>query len=73
MHIRSKKMDQSFKTVNVLVNSKNVGERNNLILSKNELQDSMALRYGLPQTILSEKTIGCGEDFSVQHALICKK
>ena len=48
-------------------------EKDNFVLSKNELQESIALRYGLPLTNLSLKCDGHGEDFCVQHALICNK
>ena len=63
----------------LLVNSKSVRERErerereNFVLSKNEFQDSMALRYGSPLTNLPVKCDGWGEDFHAQHAHICKK
>ena len=55
----------------LLVNRKSV--RENFVLSKNEFHDSMVLRYGLPLKNLPVKCDGCGDDFHVQHALICKK
>ena len=70
MLIREKKNGAEFQNGKLLlVNRKSV--RDNFVL--NEFQDSMALRYGLPLTNLPVKCDGCGEDFHVQHALICKK
>ena len=72
MLIREKKNEAEFQNGKLLlVNRKSV--RDNFVLSKNEFQDSMALRYGLPLTNLPVQCDGCGEDFHVQHALICKK
>ena len=68
-----KRMERNFKTGNSCWLTAKVSERDNFVLSKNEFQDSMALRYGLPLTNLPVKCDGCGEDFHVQHALICKK
>ena len=68
-----KRMERNFKTGNFCWLTAKVSERDNFVLSKNEFQDSMALRYGLPLTNLPVKCDGCGEDFHVQHALICKK
>ena len=48
-------------------------ERDDFVLAKNEFQESMALRYGLPLKNLPVICDGYGEDFHVQHALICKK
>ena len=68
-----KRMERNFKTGNSCWLTAKVSERDNFVLSKNEFQDSMAQRYGLPLTNLPVKCDGCGEDFLVQHALICKK
>ena len=67
-----KRMERNFKTGSCWLTAK-VSERDNFVLSKNEFQDSMALRYGLPLTNLPVKCDRCGENFHVQHALICKK
>ena len=66
-------MERNFKTGNSCCLTAKVSERDNFVLSKDEFQDSMALRYGLPLTNLPVKCDGCGEDFHLQHALICKK
>ena len=68
-----KRMERNFKTGNSCWLTAQVSERDNFVLSKNEFQDSMALRYGLLLTNLPVKCDGCGEDLHVQHALICKK
>ena len=66
-------MGQNFKTESFCWLTAEVSERDNFVLSKIEIQDSMALRYGLPLIKLLVKCDGYGEDFRVQHALICKK
>ena len=44
-----------------------------MCLSKTEFQDSLAIRYGRCIPNMPSKCDGCGEDFTVQHALSCKK
>ena len=68
-----KRMERNFKTGNSCWLTAKVSEKDNFVLSKNEFQDSMALRYGLPLTNLPVKCEGCGEDFHVQPDLICEK
>ena len=73
MHIREKKNGGEFQNGKLLlVNRKSVRERQFCVVEE-RIEDSMALRYGLPLANLPVKYDGCGEDFQFQHALICKK
>ena len=68
-----KRMERNFETGNSCWLTAKVSERDSFVFSKNEFQDSKALRNGLPLSNLPVKCDCCGEDFHVQHALICKK
>jgi hypothetical protein len=46
---------------------------NGTVLSAEEFRDSLRLRYGLKPHALPESCDGCGQRFSVGHALSCKK
>ena len=50
-----------------------VSSRDGLVLSKEEFFDNFCLRYGLPFKNIPTKCDGCSADFTVQHALSCKK
>ena len=43
------------------------------ILSREEFQDNVRLRFGLRPLGLCDRCDGCGAAFSVEHALNCKK
>ena len=45
---------------------------NGTCLSKNEFRDTLLARYGKVANDHPAKCDGCGEKFSVQHALACK-
>ena len=42
----------------------------NLDLNKEEFRDALRIRYGIPLENLQTK---CGEQYSINHALSCKK
>ena len=46
---------------------------NGMSLSKGEFVDSLRMRYGLELENLPKKCDGCGCNFSIEHALSCKK
>ena len=48
-------------------------QRYNSLLSKEEFQDNVRLRYGLRPLDLSDHCDGCGARFSAEHRLSCKK
>ena len=50
-----------------------VSSRDGFVLTKNEFNDNLSLRYSLPFQNLPSKCDGCSGDFSVQHALSCKR
>ena len=45
----------------------------NTLLSVEEMQDNLHLRYGMWLVCLLDRCEGCGKGFSVDHALKCKK
>ena len=45
---------------------------NGTVLSAEEFQDSLRVRYGLVPVGLQPKCDGCYKDFTVTHALSCK-
>jgi len=47
--------------------------RYNTLLSQEEFQDNVRLRFGLRPLDLCDRCDGCGAAFSVEHALSCKK
>ena len=47
--------------------------RYNTLLSQEEFQDNARLRFGLRPLNLCDRCDGCGNAFSVEHALNCKK
>ena len=46
---------------------------NGTVLAAEEFRDSLRLRYGLTPTSLPGRCDGCGERFTVDHAMSCKK
>ena len=48
-------------------------QRYNSLLSREEFQDNVRLRYGLRPLDLCDHCDGCGARFSVEHGLSCKK
>ena len=47
--------------------------KDNFDLSANECRDGLALRYGKPLLQIPSTCDGCGSEFSVTHALDCRK
>lgn len=48
-------------------------EFNGTELSATEFRDNLALRYGMDPIILPTKCDGCDSEYSIEHALRCKK
>jgi hypothetical protein len=46
---------------------------NGTVLTADEFRDSLRLRYGLKPLALPDSCDGCGQRFSVGHAMTCKK
>ncbi|MGL4997609.1 MAG: hypothetical protein ACRC5T_01270, partial [Cetobacterium sp.] len=42
-------------------------------LAGGEFRDGLRMRYGLPPQDLPDKCDGCGQNFTVEHAMSCKK
>ena len=68
-----KRMSRNFKGANSSWLTCKISMRDNFYLSKNEFHDALSLRYGLPIRQLPSKCDGCNDEFTVQHALSCKK
>ena len=68
-----KRMDRHFETKTSSWLTTAVSSRDGLVLSKAEFMDNFCLRYGLPFKSIPPKCDGCSADFTVQHALSCKK
>ena len=66
-------MDRHFETKTSSWLTTAVSSRDGLVLSKEEFFDNFGLRYGLPFKNIPTKCDGCSADFTVQHALSCKK
>jgi hypothetical protein len=66
-----RKMDIATETGQWLTTAPNT--RNNTCLTDAEFKDSIRLRFDLTPANLPQRCEGCGQPFSVEHALTCKK
>ena len=68
-----KRLERHFETKTSSWLTTPISSRDGFVLTKNEFNDNLCLRYSLPFQNLPSKCDGCSGDFSVQHALSCKR